>query len=215
MTPSLSNRLRTETGREHRLAEAARLTKAFFGGKLDLRAFMLGLSHFEPVYAALEDALDAAPDSSVLAPFRLPVVYRRNAILTDLQRFDHPGSGPDSPYAARIRRTAAESPARILGHFYVRYFADLSGVARSAPIAHRLLGVDSKAPLAFFTFPDIPDRKMFKNKLRALLDKLPRSHHDEIVDEARVSFSLHRDLVDELFDQLDVGEDPNAPTLSR
>lgn len=204
MTDPLSERLRTETGREHRLAEAARLTKAFFSGKLDLRAFLLGLRHFEPIYLALERALGSAPPHSLLAPFQLPEVYRRDAIVKDLARFGVRSTGPDSPYAARIEEVATSEPARILGHFYVRYFADLSGVARSAPVAHRLLGVDRQAPLAFFTFPDIPDRKHFKAVLRRLLDAVPDTHHNAIIDEARTSFSLHRALVDELFAQLDI-----------
>lgn len=196
----LAARLRDETQPEHQLAEATRFAKAFFRGRLDIRAYGLGLARFEPVYSALEHGLRAHVE---LAEFVRPEVFRQGAILADLERFGNGQRSIATPYSARIRELARENPFALLGHFYVRYFADLSGVARVAPFAHRLLGIPKSEPMEFFRFPAISDRKAIKNELRLLLDAVPRAHHETILDEARRSFRLHRELVDELLDVLE------------
>ncbi|MEM9074078.1 MAG: biliverdin-producing heme oxygenase [Myxococcota bacterium] len=197
----LARRLKRETRPEHDLAEATRFAKAFFAGRFNANAYTLGLSHFEPIYRALEDAL-ASPADPILSPFHRPAMFRLPAIQTDLKRFAGP-KPVESAYAERIRTQARDNPVALLGHVYVRYFADLSGVARVAPIANRLLGIPKSRPLAYFRFDDIPDKRLFKKELRARLNAVPAVHHDVILDEARMSFRLHREVVDVLFETLD------------
>ncbi|MEM9861711.1 MAG: biliverdin-producing heme oxygenase [Myxococcota bacterium] len=195
----LSRRLKKETTSEHRLAEATRFAKAFFRGQFNRRTYARGLALFEPVYAALENALQS---DEALRPFWGEAHLRAPAIRTDLARFGPRLDTVPSAYSRRINAVASDDPLRTLGHFYVRYFADLSGVARVAPMAHRLLRIDRREPMAFFSFPKITDMRAYKNGLRALLDGVPEEAHERVLDEARRSFELHRQLVDQLFETL-------------
>ncbi|HJL14938.1 MAG TPA: biliverdin-producing heme oxygenase [Sandaracinaceae bacterium LLY-WYZ-13_1] len=200
---SLARRLRAETTQAHRLAEASRLAKAFFRGRLNAEAYALGLARIEPVYAALEEALSAPERHPLLAAFHRPEIFRLPAIREDLARLGPAPRPRRSRYAERIREVAAHRPVATLGHFYVRYFGDLAGVARLAPLAPRLLGLPADARLAFFRFPGVRDRKATLAELRAYLDALPLACHDDVIAEARRSFALHGRLVAELFDELE------------
>jgi heme oxygenase len=207
---SLARRLRAETKRAHRLAEATRLAKAFLAGRLDARAYALGLARIEPVYAALEEALSAPDLHPLLVAFHRPELFRLEAIRRDLARYGPAPRPRVCGYAARIRHVAAQRPVALLGHFYVRYFGDLSGMARLAPIAHRLLGLEPGAPLELFRFPEVRDRRATLDELRAYLDAIPLACHDDVVAEARRSFALHRRLVDRLLEDLEAGARPPA-----
>jgi heme oxygenase (biliverdin-producing, ferredoxin) len=206
---SLARRLRAETSRSHRLAEATRFAQALFAGRLDVRAYALGLAHIAPVYAALEAALETDDLHPLLGAFRRPELYRSEAIEEDLARYgaETPRAGRCA-YAARIDEVAARRPVALVGHFYVRYFGDLSGVARLAPLAPRLLGLPPTAELSFFRFPRVSDRAATLAELRAYLDALPLACHDEVVAEAKRSFVLHRRLVDRLFATLPRRREP-------
>ncbi|MEM6791262.1 MAG: biliverdin-producing heme oxygenase [Myxococcota bacterium] len=208
----LSRRLKKETRTEHDLAEASRFAKLFFKGRFDQRGYAKGLARIEPVYAALEAGLEA---HDILTPFQRPHVYRRDVIRSDRERFGADLEPVETSYAARIREIAADQPFRLLGHFYVRYFADMSGVAKVAPMAHRLLGIDAEVPLEFFRFRRIPDLRAEKNDLRRQLDAVPPAFHEAVLDEAKRSFVLHRDLVDGLLVDLEAPSSPQVASAER
>ncbi|AKF04607.1 biliverdin-producing heme oxygenase [Sandaracinus amylolyticus] len=199
---ALSARLRSETRREHVLAEATRLARAFFAGRLDAHAYALGLVRMEPVYEALETSL-ATSAEPLLRAFDRPELHRLAALRSDLAALGRPSPTTPNAYAARIRLVARDEPIALLGHFYVRYFADLSGGAVVGRVAPRLFRLPRGLEPAYFAFPAIEDRTAYKDELRAYLDAIPRMHHDVVVDEARRAFLLHRELVDALFDELE------------
>lgn len=196
----LSRRLKKETRTEHDLAEASRFAKLFFQGRFDAGAYAQSLGWIELVYTALEEGLEA---NDVLAPFQRRAIYRGDVIRDDRRHYGADTPLVDTPYAARIRDVATRDPFRLLGHFYVRYFAEMSGVAKVAPMAHRLLGIPADQPLKYFQFPKVPDLRAAKNELRGALDDVPPAFHDVILDEARRSFTLHRELVDGLLTELE------------
>ncbi|UJR82792.1 biliverdin-producing heme oxygenase [Sandaracinus amylolyticus] len=199
---TLSARLRSETRREHVLAEATRLARAFFAGRLDAHAYALGLVRMEPVYEALETSL-ATSAEPLLRAFDRPELHRLAALRADLAALGRPPSSAPNGYAARVRLVAHDEPIALLGHFYVRYFADLSGGAVVGRLAPRLFRLPPGLDPAYFAFPGIADRAAYKDELRAYLDAVPRTHHDVVVEEARRAFLLHRELVDALFDDLE------------
>jgi heme oxygenase len=211
MSARLSLRLRSETRREHVLAEATRLARAFFAGRLDATAYAMGLARFEPVYEALEGALER-DDTPLLRAFHRPELHRLEAIRHDRALLGHGRATEPNAYARRITHVASAQPIALLGHFYVRYFADLSGGAVAGRLAPRVLRLPPGVRLAYFDFPAITDRAAYKDELRAYLDAIPRAHHAAIVDEAKRAFLLHRELVDALFDDLARASLPPHPT---
>lgn len=166
----LSKRLKAETKSEHVLAEATRLAKAFFAGRLDLHAFTLGLVRVEPVYQALERALATSEE-----PFHRPELYRVDSIRRDLDALGRPAPSHGNAYAMRIDQVARTQPVALLGHFYVRYFADLSGGVTAGRLALKVLRLPKGTRLTYFEFPGISDRTAYKNELRAYLDAVPSS----------------------------------------
>ncbi|MEM9693812.1 MAG: biliverdin-producing heme oxygenase, partial [Myxococcota bacterium] len=174
--------------------------KLFFRGRFDARAYAMGLARLEPVYAALEEGLRTHENTRVF--LRHPIM-REAAVRSDRRRYGEGVDPVDTPYARRIRDVTESAPHRLVGHVYVRYFADLSGVAKMARVAHRLLGLPADAPLAYFSFPAEVDKQAVKTELRAAIDRLERRHHEAVIDEARRSFRLHKELTDELLSVLE------------
>ena len=99
----------------------------------------------------------------------------------------------------RIQEVAHEEPELLVGHHYTRYLGDLSGGQILKNIAEKSLKLEDEG-LAFYKFPDIEDKKEFKNNYRATLNKLPvtTSQVNAIVTEANYAFRLNMYMFDEL-----------------
>ena len=82
---------------------------------------------------------------------------------------------------------------------YTRYLGDLSGGQILKNIAEKALKL-TDGGLDFYEFPDIENKKEFKNTYRATLNKMPvtQSQVSAIVTEANYAFRLNMFMFDEL-----------------
>ncbi len=99
-------------------------------------------------------------------------------------------------YVNRIREVSREG---LIAHHYTRYIGDLSGGQILKGIAEKALDL-TDGGLAFYEFPDIEDKKQFKETYRATLNLLPVDQSDvnKIIAEANYAFRLNMYMFDEL-----------------
>jgi heme oxygenase len=208
----LSERLRAATAARHRAAEASGIMPRLLAGRLDRSAYAALLRNLHALYEALEAALDRHAASALVAPVRLPALYRAAALGRDL---DHLwGAGwPGLPlcqsmraYLARIGALAAGEPGLLAAHVYVRYLGDLSGGQILREVVARAFGLRDGRGLAFYSFGEATAQTA-KARLRAGLDALPldAAGADALVAEALDAFERHIELFLEL-DRLAQGE---------
>jgi heme oxygenase (biliverdin-producing, ferredoxin) len=200
---SLSARLREGTRHLHTQAERAGLMPALLRGELPLARYLALLRELLAIYEALEAALQR-PE----APAFDAALSRRQALQHDVDCLRRqagdgtdPGDGgafdgrllpPTRAYVAHLRAL----PTRLLAaHAYVRYLGDLAGGQMLRRIVARTygLGVDG---VRFYEFGG-PVAGLSLG-LRQVLDALPESDHDAIVDEACAAFRRHVDLFEAL-----------------
>jgi heme oxygenase len=163
--------LRAQTADLHREAERSGVIHDLLTGHAEVGGLVLLLRNLLAVYCALEAGLEVCRDHPVLRDLACRPLYRSAALQSDLHRL---GSDPvllseGVAYATRVERAAAEHDAAgLLAFVYVRYLGDLSG----GQILNRLLGRTlGLAPLAFYSFPEIPDLKAFAVDFRAEIDR--------------------------------------------
>ena len=87
----------------------------------------------------------------------------------------------------------------LVGHHYTRYLGDLSGGQILKNIAQNAMGL-TDGGLDFYEFPDIGDKKEFKELYRETLNKLPVDQHDvdAIITEANYAFRLNMYMFEEM-----------------
>ena len=85
------------------------------------------------------------------------------------------------------------------GHHYTRYLGDLSGGQILRNIAKNSLKLNDGG-LDFYEFPEIENKKEFKDHYRATLNTLPvsESQLSAIVSEANYAFRLNMFMFEEL-----------------
>lgn len=209
MVLDLSVNLRQGTKKSHRLAESTPFIKRFFEGKLSVESYRMFLVQLLHIYTALEDQQDRYRDHTVIHKIRTPALYRRAAIIEDLDYFfgdaDWHTISPFSTtqsYAARINTLSGQWIEGLIAHHYTRYLGDLSGGQALKRIVARTFGLSSDAGLAFYDFPKIADHGQFKDDYRATLDSLdfdPMTS-EKIVAEANHAFELNRRVFDSMMD---------------
>lgn len=169
-------------------------------------------SSMHAVYASMETGLDASKPGS---PTRLvwdrfgEQLRRADALKADLEEV---GAGPcarPSPatvqYVAALEAAAAEDAngesARLLGHFYCRYFADLfGGQALAGPYRWAMrLGPDSPRHYDFGEFGRHRRQSIesIYNALNEAGDMLSAGGQEGVVSEARRAFALNVDVYKE------------------
>ncbi|YAL83531.1 heme oxygenase (biliverdin-producing) [Dermacoccaceae bacterium W4C1] len=165
-----ARRLREQTSAMHRHAEGASFVERLMNGELDAVAVSDMLTQLRPIYAAVDEVgrgLQNVPPVSGLWDEGLT---RTAAIDHDLATLPAPRSTQIVPaaaaYAARVRQTESD-PVAYLAHHYQRYLGDLSGGQILQRMMTRHYGI---APLAFYTFSDIPKVKVYKDRYREGLD---------------------------------------------
>jgi heme oxygenase len=204
VTP-VSQLLREATQAQHRQAEDSGFMRALAAGTLDVPAYAALAGQLWFVYDALETAGEALRGDDVVGAFVDPRLDRRAALRGDLDVLLGPGweAGlrplpPTRAYADRIHAAAGEYPPAYLGHHYTRYLGDLSGGQILARVLARDYGMTGG--LAFFDFPQIPKRKVYKDEYRARLDALTLDEQGcrRVVREAQRAFDLNTALFDAL-----------------
>ena len=178
---------------------------ALLRGRVDRAQYCVLLRNLHALYAALEAALDRRAAMPLVAPVRMPLLYRKAALAADL-RVLHGAGWSELPvaaamrsYVARLEEIARTQPPLLAAHAYVRYMGDLSGGQILRDVVRRALDLQDGAGLAFYTFAG-GDGREIKEGFRAALDALPLDDALalEIVAEARDAFARHVVLFEEL-----------------
>jgi heme oxygenase len=199
----LSALLREGTRADHAAAETERFIEQLMSGALNRAAYADLAAQQLAVYEALEGASTdvRAGDRGAGLVFdelaRVPAIERDLAFLYGSSWRDEIRILPATrEYADRVREVGGSLP-HYAAHAYTRYLGDLSGgqiVKRMIERHYGLGGDNGENGLAFYTFPDIPKVKTFKDAYRDRLDQLALGP-DEVaatVSEAQLAFRLNR-----------------------
>lgn len=207
-TATLSARMRDETQIAHRLAEGTQLAKAFFAGHLSRARYVVALRCIHRVYEALEEGLETRRSVALVDAARHPSLYRTGPLERDLAHFGATPAtllegSPAAAYADRVRTCATLFPERLVAHAYTRYLGDLSGGRIAARVARWVLRFPTSEGLSFFEYQGVEPAPM-RRRFKAGIDAVPVSPElaDQLVEETRLAFELHRALADALMSDL-------------
>ncbi|GHH66356.1 biliverdin-producing heme oxygenase [Promicromonospora soli] len=195
----LSALLREGTRTDHAAAETERFIEQLMSGALTRAAYADLAAQQLAVYEALEAASTdvRADDRGAGLVFdeltRVPAIERDLAFLYGPSWREEIRILPATrEYADRVREVGGSLP-HYAAHAYTRYLGDLSGGQIVKRMIERHYGL-ADGGLAFYTFPDIPKVKVFKDAYRDRLDQLALGP-DEVaatVSEAQLAFRLNR-----------------------
>ncbi|PZU93530.1 MAG: heme oxygenase [Pseudanabaena sp.] len=210
MNSHLATRLREGTQQSHTAAENTAYMKCFLKGIVERVPFSKLLANLYLVYSALEESLQQYQDHPVLSQIYFPEINRRQHLEQDLV-FYYGDNWRDRiiplkagiTYVDRIRELASSDPVCLIAHAYTRYMGDLSGGQALKRVVRSALELPEGVGTAFYEFDQIPtieDKKAFKEKYRQTLDSLAIDEDvvNRIVDEANYTFTLNRNVVNEL-----------------
>ncbi|MBE1876715.1 heme oxygenase (biliverdin-producing) [Myceligenerans pegani] len=197
--PTLSALLRDGTRDDHTAAESEPFIEHLMSGDLDRAAYADLAAQQLVVYEALEEASAAVRDDARGGTLVFDELTRVPVIEQDLAFLYGPAWREEirilpaaHEYAARIREVGSSLP-HYAAHAYTRYLGDLSGGQIVRRMMERHYGLDG-AGLAFYSFPEIPKSKVFKDVYRERLDglRLDGAEVDAVLAEARLAFRLNR-----------------------
>lgn len=170
--------MREGTRRVHREAERSGFLADLIRGRATRHGYATFLRNLVPVYAALEQGLDAHAETPILATFADPRLRRLPALARDLEAIAGPdwvsscAPVPEAEAYARAVALAARGDGRLLiAHAYARYLGDLSGGQILGPLLARTLGLGPDA-LGFYVFPALADLCSVKTAMRDALDAI-------------------------------------------
>lgn len=211
LSTPLSTALREGSRVEHEAAEGSAFVTALLAGRVPVEGYATYLRRLRPVYAALESVGRSRLFDPWVAAVHDPAVERLAAIDADLAHWsparpDQETTPVVSAYVERLEATSAWG-GLFVAHHYTRYLGDLSGgQALGHAVRQHLGGATPGSPgTAFYSFPDIPRPKPWKDAYRARLDALgaTESEVERVVEEVRVAFRLNRALLEELAHDVD------------
>jgi heme oxygenase len=201
----LGERLKADTKTLHTAVERSGIMARLLRGEIQAGAYCILLRNLYEIYAELEAALDAHAQHPGLAPIRLPQLARKAALEHDLSTL-HGGDWAaltlhttTDEYLQRLKSVAAESPQLLAAHAYVRYLGDLSGGQILRRIVAQALNLQPGHGTRFYEFAE-PGASALAERFRAGLAAIPAGHEeiDALVGEARLGFSLHARLFEQM-----------------
>ncbi|MGO1661768.1 MAG: heme oxygenase (biliverdin-producing) [Canibacter sp.] len=174
---------------------------AYLRGGLNVAGVAAQFAQHFLMYEALENATQAYADKKgEFFAFWLPELHRLPALRDDLQfwlgdnweaevRSNYADPGITN-YVNRINAVAPTSFPHYVAHHYTRYLADLSGGFMIAKMFRKHYGDEGTS---FYSFPEIPDPKQYKNDYRALLDSLEFTDDEiqTIAGEVKLAYQLN------------------------
>lgn len=214
MTQPLSIVLREGTTQSHTIAENTAFMKCFLKGIVEREPLRKLMANLYFVYSALEDELQRHQDDPIVGKIYFPQLNRKPQLEADLTFFygddwrSHIAPSPAGQvYVDRIHTVASTNPALLIAHSYTRYMGDLSGGQALKHIIRSALNLSPEQGPKFYEFEQIPtieDKKAFKETYRHALDSISLDNVtvQQIVDEANLAFTLNRDVVHELEDEV-------------
>ena len=203
---NFAKELKEGTKKSHSAAENTAFVKSFLRGVISKESYRTLVSDLYFVYVALEEEFRIFKNDPVLGKLYLPELERVVALETDLRYYYGPiwrsivkPSEQCQRYVDRIHEVAKTEPELLIGHHYTRYLGDLSGGQILKGIAQKALNLKDEG-LSFYEFNKIDDAKIYKEKYRSILDKLPLtdSQQNAIITEANYAFRLNMYMFDTL-----------------
>jgi heme oxygenase len=193
----LPSMVQQATSEIHKEAERRPLMAAYLRGQLGSDGYRRYLTALIPVYEAL------AATTPTDGTFAHPALDRRAGLMADIEALGGPVEQRlEAPirYAARIREvsgTPAWTP-----HQWLRTLGYLMGQDMLRDLTTKNLGED--APVAFYDFSDIEDRRAFAREYHAAFDSIASEPDTrmQVIEEAYRAFALQIELTDELASEL-------------
>ena len=202
-----SKQLKEGTKKSHTMAENTSFVASFLRGVVDESKYRQLIANFYFIYHALESEVELNKDNPFVGPMRLNGLPRHDALVEDCKYFYGDNwkdlirpTEQTQRYISRIHEVAKESPELLIAHHYTRYMGDLSGGQILKGIAQKALNLKEDG-LAFYEFPEIWDKKGFKESYRRVLDTMipaTQKDVDSIVVEANYAFRLNMYMFEEI-----------------
>ena len=203
---ALAKQLKEGTKQSHSAAENTKFVSSFLRGVVSKEGYRQLVANYYFIYQAMEVEVLRLKDDPIIGPLNMKELYRHRNLAKDCEYFY--GKNWDKTiypteacqkYVNRIREVAHEQTELLVGHHYTRYLGDLSGGQILRNIAQNALKLNDGG-LDFYEFPEIEDKKEYKNNYRATLNTLPvtESQVSAIVSEANYAFRLNMFMFDEL-----------------
>lgn len=214
MSQDLAQRLREGTKHSHTAAENTAYMKCFLKGIVEREPFRKLLANLYFVYNALESELRRHQDDAIVGQMYFPELNRTANLERDLAFYygdnwrEHIAPLPAGQvYVDRIHDVANTDPALLIAHAYTRYMGDLSGGQALKKIVRSAMNLPPDQGTALHEFEQLPTveaQRAFKERYRDALNALPLDEAtiQRIVDEANQAFTLNRDVVHELEDEV-------------
>ena len=203
---NFAKELKEGTKKSHSAAENTAFVKSFLRGVISKESYRTLVSDLYFVYSALEEDFKIFKNDPVLGVLYLPELERVTALERDLRYYYGPiwrsivkPSEECQRYVDRIHEVAGTEPELLIGHHYTRYLGDLSGGQILKGIAEKALNLNGEG-LHFYEFDKIDNAKIYKEKYRSILDKLPLtdSQQNAIITEANYAFRLNMYMFEQL-----------------
>ena len=204
---TLGECLKAETWGLHTEVERSEFIRALLRGEMNLRPYCALLRNLYEIYTTLEAALARHAAHPVLAPLALAGLARAHHLAADLDSLHGPRwpneiavQGACRDYVNRLTQLGQAEPELLVAHAYVRYLGDLSGGQMLRRIVSGSLQLAEPAGTRFYDFGSPAEAVALAQRFRAGVDAIVAKPEVKaaIVEEARRSFHLHRQLFDEL-----------------
>jgi len=202
-----SKQLKEGTKKSHTMAENTSFVASFLRGVVDESKYRQLIANFYFIYHALESEVELNKDNPFVGPMRLNGLPRHDALVEDCKYFYGDNwkdiirpTEQTQRYVSRIHEVAKENPELLIAHHYTRYMGDLSGGQILKGITQKALGLKEDG-LAFYEFPEIWDKKGFKESYRRVLDTMidvDQADVNAIVVEANYAFRLNMYMFEEI-----------------
>ena len=203
---NFAKELKEGTKKSHSAVEKNAFDNSFLRGHVSKESYRTLVSDLYFVYVALEEEFRIFKNDPILGALYLPELERVVALETDLRYYFGPiwrsivkPSEQCQRYVDRIHEVAKTEPELLIGHHYTRYLGDLSGGQILKGIAEKALNLNGEG-LNFYEFGKIDNAKIYKEKYRSILDKLPLtdSQQNAIITEANYAFRLNMYMFEQL-----------------
>lgn len=205
MSTPLSESLRRETKELHARAERSGIMSTLLRGELQRTDYCALLRNLHRLYEALEAGLDEHCEHPAIRPIYNPPLHRVAALGIDLASLhgdrwsELPVAAATGEYVERLQHLSRTHAHLLAAHAYVRFLGDLSGGRILQRIVATSITDDATHGDRFYAY-DGWDTTELASRFRQGLDAIPLKASDaaEVVQEARLGFSLHEKLFSQL-----------------
>jgi len=203
---NFAKQLKDGTKKSHTMAENTSFVSSFLRGVVDEISYRQLVANFYFIYHALESEMKLHKDHEYVGRIALDGLARHDALANDCKYFyGYKWQDTIRPteqaqrYVSRIHEVGNKTPELLIAHHYTRYMGDLSGGQILKGIAQKALNLRDVG-LEFYDFPEIEDKKAFKDSYRSIIDNLPidQSTMNAIITEANFAFRLNMYMFEEI-----------------